>query len=85
MLKGLYERHQGRLVEATTLFRQAADLATGTVMPHLLLGRTFEESGSTLDALAVYSEAMQIDPENPDAQTLYTSLRESMVVTAEEE
>ena len=51
--------------------KQAAERAEGSAMPHLLLGRLFEQAGDAAGAAAAYAAAIRIDPENPDAQALY--------------
>jgi tetratricopeptide (TPR) repeat protein len=84
MLKGLYERNEGRFDEAAAELRHAAGLAKGTVLPHLLLGRTLEQAGHAREALTVYGQAMKLDPESTDARSLYSALSESMhIATAE--
>jgi tetratricopeptide (TPR) repeat protein len=72
MLKGLYERHEGRFDEAITQFQMAAE-RTDTVLPVLLLGRTLEESGNMPRAIEVYAQAIRMtwraDRQRPDGLT----------------
>jgi tetratricopeptide (TPR) repeat protein len=85
LLKGLYERQQGRLPEAISLFEQASDLTTSTVMPQLLLGRALEASGQPHDALAAYTQAIELDPSNQDARALHAALEDSTIATVVED
>ena len=72
MLKGLNERHHGDLAEAVGLLRQAANRAEEDTLPHLLLGHVLEQTGEHAKALEAYAAALRIDPDNADAQTLWT-------------
>jgi tetratricopeptide (TPR) repeat protein len=84
MLKGLYERQQGRGASARQLMQQAADRAKDDVLPHLLLGRMFEEDGELRAALDAYASALQINPDSPEVQALYAHAKEQLrVATAE--
>jgi tetratricopeptide (TPR) repeat protein len=84
MLKGLYERQQGRTEDAINQFELASELAQGDVVPLLLLGRTQEEAGNPEAALATYGLAMQLDPASNEARVLHSRLAETMrVATAE--
>ncbi len=74
MLKGIYERQNGDIEQATELLRQAASLAPSEALPHLVLGRTLEEVGDIQGALGAYTEALKAEPENADAQALFRGL-----------
>lgn len=84
MLKGLNERHLGRLPQAVKLFRQAAELTDDTALPYMLLGRSLEESGKGRDALVAYGKAVEIDPNSKEARMLHATLKRSQIATAGE-
>lgn len=84
LLKGINERHHGNLQEAILYLTQAADRSGEIVLPHLVLGRTLEETGDHQAALETYGRALSIDPENADAEALFTALmEEDEVLTAQ--
>jgi len=85
MLKGLYERHHGRLDEAARLLQVAADRADETSLPHLLLGRTLEEAGRDRAAMNAYADAMRVDPQSTEARSLYQQLEARLRVAAAED
>ena len=74
MLKGIFERHNGNIQQATALLREAASLAPSEALPYLVLGRTLEEAGDIQGALGAYTEALKVEPNNADAQALFKSL-----------
>ena len=74
LLKGINEHHHGNLAEAIMLFQQAVARAQDTVLPHLALGRVFEETGDPESARDAYEVALSLDPHNADAQTLLADL-----------
>ncbi len=74
MLKGINERQNGDIEQATALLRQAASLAPSDALPHLVLGRTLEETGDIQGAIGAYTEALRVEPENADAQALFRGL-----------
>ena len=82
MLKGINERHHGKLDDAVTLFRQAADRSAGSALPHVLLGLTLEERGEIDGALAAYRAAVDIDPKNQEAMKLEARLAASRRVSS---
>lgn len=84
MLKGLYERQQGRHEEAVHLMRQAAERAHEAILPHLLLGRMLEEDGELRAALDVYAHALQIDPGSAEVRALHERIEKRLrLATAE--
>ncbi len=86
MLKGLNQRNHGKVEEAITLLEQAADRSPDMAMPHLVLGRTLEESGDEEGALDAYAAAVRAEPENAAAQALFSALSETLdVATAQPE
>jgi tetratricopeptide (TPR) repeat protein len=78
LLKGLYERRQGRLEEALRLFHQAAELSDVAVTPHLMLGRTCEEADLPAEAMKAYARALEIEPDNHEAGLLHAALKQRM-------
>jgi tetratricopeptide (TPR) repeat protein len=74
MLKGLYEQEKGRHDEAIELFRDAAERAPRSLAPHLLLGRALESAGEPEQALAAYRRALDIRPDDVEAQALYRTV-----------
>lgn len=84
MLKGLFERHEGREENAISLLNEAADRAMDSALPHLLLGQTLEGAGRTQEALGAYAAAMSIDPANDAARALHASLEQRMHVVSVE-
>lgn len=76
LLKGINERHHGNLPEALLYLRQAADRATDTALPHLVLGQTLEEAQDREGALEAYARAIHIEPDSPEANLLFNALTE---------
>jgi len=75
MLKGLYERQQGRIDEAVDQLRQAAQRAHDVALPHLLLGRTLDEAGDTRAAWLAFENALRIEPQSHEARVLRDNLQ----------
>jgi tetratricopeptide (TPR) repeat protein len=82
MLKGVNERHHGRIDQASSLFQQAAQRSDRVAIPHLLLGRTLEEQGNEPGALAAYAAAVRSDPASNEAQMLLDRLAGGSRVTS---
>lgn len=81
MLKGVNERHRGRLDEAVTLFREATSRAPDVALPHLLLGQTLEQIGKPKEALLAYQNAIAAEPGSPEALELLRRLTDGQHVT----
>jgi tetratricopeptide (TPR) repeat protein len=73
LLKAINEQHHGNAVQAMELLREAADHATDTPLPHIMLGRALEQNGQLGEAILAYSTALQIQPNHPEAQILFAS------------
>jgi len=74
ILKGLFEQHSGNDQAAIRLFRKAADLAPNEAWPHMLLGVLLEDQGRPDEALLAYGAALRAEPENTNAQRLFSRL-----------
>jgi tetratricopeptide (TPR) repeat protein len=74
MFKGLYEQAKGRQEQAIDLFREAAERAPRSLAPHLLLGRALENAGEPQRALEAYARALDIRPEDEEANALYRTV-----------
>lgn len=85
MLRAINEREEGRLDEAATLLLEAANRVQGTVIPHLLLGKTLEELGNRDGALAAYGEAVRVAPESREARAMLNEFYESAQLSAAKE
>jgi tetratricopeptide (TPR) repeat protein len=80
LLKGVNERHHGKLDDAIMFLRQAADRAVTTPLPHLLLGRVHAENGDRQSALDAYAAALRIDPEDEHAKMLWSDSQEQILL-----
>jgi tetratricopeptide (TPR) repeat protein len=80
LLKGVNERHHGKLDEAIMFLRQAADRAVTTPLPLLLLGRVHAENGDRQSALDAYAAALRIDPEDETAKLLWSNSQEQILL-----
>ncbi|MBT8485405.1 MAG: tetratricopeptide repeat protein [Phycisphaerales bacterium] len=84
MLKGLFERHRGRLDQAIEQLENAAQRSLSSALPHMLLGQTLEDAGRQESALAIYGHACRIEPANSDAEMLRNQLAAKMEVASAE-
>jgi tetratricopeptide (TPR) repeat protein len=82
MFRGISEQNKGNQEAAIRSFQRAAELTDASALPHLLLGFALEDQGAPQDALAAYGAALQIDPNNADAQMLYGALSQDQQITA---
>src|SRR5690606_26885372 len=84
LLKGLFERHRGRVNESLVLFEQAATLSPSAVMPQLMLGSALAQNGNLDGAIAAYGRAVRNDPDNVRArEMLDQAIRQSSVIASE--
>lgn len=84
LLKGLFERHRGRLNESLVLFEQAATLSPDAVMPQLMLGSALAQNGDLDGAIAAYGRAVRNDPDNARARAMLDqAIRQSSVIASE--
>lgn len=84
MLKGIYERHRGRLDDAIALLGEAAGRTGDSPLPQMLLGQTLEQAGRPREALDAYSAALTIDPDNDALRSMHGSLQKKMHVATVE-
>jgi Flp pilus assembly protein TadD len=82
MFKAVNERQKGNLTEAIALFRQAADRAPTSALPHLLLGRALEEAGDREAAILAFNDALAAEPQSAEAAELLRRWNEGQRVTA---
>lgn len=80
MLRGINERSKNNLNEAIRLFRQAAERAPDTALPHLLLGQSLEQAGDVNNAALAYDMARQVEPNSAEANALFRRLSEQQHV-----
>ncbi|MEM7227685.1 MAG: tetratricopeptide repeat protein [Planctomycetota bacterium] len=79
MLRGINEQHHGHHQEALEYFQRATERADDSVLPHLLLGVALEEQGNQGDALVAYGNALRINPDSMEAQSLFSNLSREQI------
>ncbi|MCI0364881.1 MAG: tetratricopeptide repeat protein [Phycisphaerales bacterium] len=74
MLRGIYERHQGKSDDARKYFELASQRASDTALPHMLLGQLMEEAGDRSGAAVAYNKALSAEPDSDQARDLLSRL-----------
>jgi Flp pilus assembly protein TadD len=82
LFRAVNERHKGNTAEAVRLFREACNRAGGVTLPYLMLGQALEQSGDAGGAKVAYNEALQADPDSPEAKALLRRLNGQQQITA---
>ena len=77
MLRAISERQRGDLEAVVSLFEEAAQRASNSAVPHLMLGQALEEIGDREAAFAAYAAGLRAQPDNPEALALVEAFTES--------
>ncbi|HRP62438.1 MAG TPA: tetratricopeptide repeat protein [Phycisphaerales bacterium] len=81
LLQAISARQNGDMKECIRLLGMAADRASDTALPHLLLGRIQENAGNVRAALAAYSSAVRAEPGHAEARAHLSRLSSAQVAT----
>jgi tetratricopeptide (TPR) repeat protein len=85
MLKGINERHHGNLSESVMYLKEAAERSDDVALPHLILGRVYEQLNQPQAAMEAYAAAALAEPESPEAKALFLDLSERLELVATQE
>ncbi len=81
--RGVNDRNRGDLPAAAAAFSLAVDRAPQRALPHLMLGRTYEQMGRPQAALRCYAMASQAEPDNVLARALNRRLNQAIATVVE--
>jgi predicted Zn-dependent protease len=85
MLKGINERHHGNLSESVMYLKEAAKRSDDVALPHLILGRVYEQIDEPQAAMEAYAAAALAEPTSPEAKALFLDLSERLEFVATQE
>ena len=78
MKQGFEARREGRLEEAVTAFREAANLKPNLSGVHYALARVLFEQGGLIDALAAVERAVELDPDKAPYHFLQAAIFDNL-------